>query len=340
MKVIGLGEILWRISPPNHLLFSQTEQLQGQFGGAELNVLSGLANLGYETAMVTTLPDNNIGQACHQFLRRYGVGTEAIRFHGQRLGLYFYERGFGIRPSRITYDRADSAFAQSTFADYDWEKIFQDADWLHVSGITVALNPGLYELTLAAMKKAKALGVGISFDLNYRARLWPSFEAARQGLSPFVDLADICIGLEPVSLPDETGRDKKDVLKLTRPYQDRAVLLQAAEALCQQYTLQALAFTQRELVGMNYRLKAYLYQDGQLYETETVETAAVDRVGTGDAFAAGLIFGHLEGRAGQAMLDTALASFVYKHTIDGDINLLTRSQLDQILTHQAQEISR
>lgn len=340
MRVIGLGEMLLRISPPGHFLFSQTDQLQSQFGGAEFNVLGGLSCLGYETALVTSLPDSSIGQSCLQFIRKQGVGTQFVTVSGQRLGLYFYERGIGSRPSRICYDRLGSAFAQLTADHYDWTNIFQGADWFHVSGVTVALSPNLYQMTLTAMERARALGVKISFDLNYRESLWPSFEEARKALAPFVELADCCIGLEPLCLPDDSAQDRKDVLGLTRPYDNREVLIQVVQELSHYYELKSLAFTQREIVGNRHRLQGFLYQNGRLYETPVHETPVVDRVGTGDAFTTGLIFGQLEGRQGQELLNTAMASFVYKHTIEGDVGLLTRSQLDQLITNQQSDISR
>lgn len=340
MNVIGLGEVLWRISPPEHLMFSQTTQLQSQFGGAELNVLGGLASLGYKTEFITVLPDNSVGQACQKFIQKHGIGCQYLLHQEGRLGLYFYERGFGVRRSHITYDRSGSAFSQSNFEQYDWETIFKEVDWFHVSGITAALSPTCYDLTLKAMKTAKNLGIGISFDLNYREQLWSSFEEARQGLTPLVELADICIGLEPISLLDQSGHDVKDKLGLTRPYEDLKLVEEIASQLTERYHLKALAFTQRELVNNSYRLKGFLYQNGQLLQTPLEETVAIDRIGTGDAFTTGIIFGHLDGRKEQYLLDTAMACFLYKHSVEGDINLLGRQELEGLLSHPQQEIIR
>ncbi|MGT2784214.1 sugar kinase [Streptococcus merionis] len=340
MKVIGLGEILWRISTPNHLLFSQANQLESQFGGSELNVLGTLSHLGYETEMVSVLPDNTIGHACRHFISSHHIGDHFLKSGGHRLGLYFYERGFSVRQSQITYDRAGSAFSACDGDSFDWDLIFRDADWFHVSGITVALNPSCRNLTLQAMDKAKEYGVGISFDLNYRESLWTSFEEAREGMAPFVERADICIGIEPLSLPNEDGVDLKDVLKLERPYRDKESLLQALKALSDRYHLEKIAFTQRELDNNLYRLKGYLFTDGQLFETLDRETQAVDRIGTGDAFTAGILYGHLEAEEPQKVLEIAMTSFVYKHTIEGDINLMTANQLKQLLSSSNQEINR
>lgn len=340
MKVIGLGEVLWRLTPPDSLLLSQATSLQSQFGGAEFNVLGTLSHLGHETALVTALPANSIGQACQQFIRQQGVGCQYLVQQGERLGFYLYERGFGLRPSRITYDRAQSAFALSHFEDYDWEVIFKGADWLHVSGITVALSDNVYELSLRALQLAKDKGLGISVDLNYRESLWGSFEEARQRLAPIVALADTCFGLEPVTLPDGQGADLKDSLGLSRPYEDRQVLLDVLAAMAEQYRLDSIAFTGRQLSALGYQLKGYLYREGQLYETLTHETPALDRVGTGDAFAAGLLYGRFEGLSNQEQLDTAMASFVYKHSVEGDINLITPAHLAALRLSGASEITR
>ncbi|MGT2666971.1 PfkB family carbohydrate kinase [Streptococcus rifensis] len=340
MKIVGLGEVLWRISSPNHLLFSQTNQLESQFGGSELNVLGGLSYLGYETEIISAVPDNTVGQACKHFIASHNIGMRHLLTKGERLGLYFYERGFSVRQSRITYDRSRSSFSEIRFSDFNWDEIFEDADWFHVSGITIALNPICYDLTLKAMDMAKSRGIGISFDLNYRESLWTDFEEARQGMVPFVERADICIGIEPVALPTDSGQDLKDELCLSRPYQNKEILKTAVRELANTYDLKCIAFTQRELDNNLYKLKGYLYKDGELFETPIKESLAVDRIGTGDAFTAGIIFGHLEGYQPEILLKTAMTSFVFKHTIEGDINLMTKSQLEQLLHSSNQEITR
>ncbi|MDS2382414.1 PfkB family carbohydrate kinase, partial [Streptococcus pneumoniae] len=171
--------------------------------------------------------------------------------------LYYYQKGFSLRPSQVTYDRDYSAFSLSREEDYDLEGIFEDVDWFHVSGITVALNPAIRQLAFRLMEMAKEQGIKVSFDLNYRESLWSSFEEAREKLSPFVGLADICFGLEPIQLLNESGKDMKDELGLNRPYENREILLSVVKALAETYSLQSIAFTQREMTYNNeYLLKA------------------------------------------------------------------------------------
>lgn len=292
MKIIGLGEVLWRISSQQHYLFSQTRQLEGQFGGAEFNVLGGLASLGYDTTLVTALPNNAIGQACLRNIKSYGIDTQHLVINNHRMGLYFCEPGYGLRPSQLTYDRTGSSFSQTEFLDYDWEKIFANADWFHVTGITPALGDMMYQLTLKAMTTAKRKGIKISFDPNYRQHLWPSFHDARTKLAPLVALADVCLGLEPIALAGETGRDFKDELGLTRPYLDYEKLLVALERLASSLELSSIAFTQREFDQQSFTVQGFLYRQGKLYQTPPQKIASLDRIGTGDAFAAGIIFGH------------------------------------------------
>ncbi|MBY5034968.1 sugar kinase [Streptococcus gallolyticus] len=340
MKVIALGEVLLRLSTPEHLCLSQTHLLESQFGGSELNVLGDLAHLGLETAMVTRLPDNAIGQVCKNFIGSHGVGTDYVELAGPRLGLYFYERGFAFRPNQITYDRAGSAFSELGAGQIDWKEIFYGANWFHVSGITPALNQDCFALTLEAMQMAKKMGLTVSLDLNYRESLWSSFEEARKSLSQLAYHTDICIGLEPLSLPGQDGQDWKDEVGFTWPYDNKELLLEALEKLRQTYGFKKIAFTQRQLENNLYRLKAFLYSQEGLEETDDVETYALDRVGTGDAFTAGIIYGYQMGKIDADILKIGMASFVYKHTIEGDISLLNTSQLERLLGEYSQEISR
>lgn len=241
----------------------------------------------------------------------------------------------------MTYDRDYSAFSLSKGEDYDLEGMFDGVDWFHVSGITVALNPDIYRLTFRLMEMAKGQGVKVSFDLNYRESLWSSFEEAREKLSPFVKLADICFGLEPIQLFNEFGKDVKDELGLKRPYENKEVLLAVVKGLAETYSLQSLAFTQREMTYNNeYLLKAYLYQDGILYETEKESIQVLDRVGTGDAFTAGIILGYLQEKTPQEIVDLGMASFQFKHTIEGDINVISQLDIDLLLKKGSREIKR
>ncbi|HFI0273504.1 TPA: PfkB family carbohydrate kinase [Streptococcus suis] len=340
-KILAFGEVLLRLSPPQYQTLTQASSLECQFGGSELNVLASLAQLGHSVELVTALPKNEVGKMAEHFLFARQIGQKHLIRKEGRLGLYYYQKGFSLRPSQVTYDRDYSAFSLSKEEDYDLEGMFDGVDWFHVSGITIALNPDIYRLAFRLMEIAKAQGVKVSFDLNYRESLWSSFEEAREKLSPFVQLADICFGLEPIQLLDESGKDLKDELGLKRPYENKEVLLAVVKGLAETYSLQGLAFTQREMTYNNeYLLKAYLYQGGILYETEKESIQVLDRVGTGDAFTAGIILAHLQEKSPREILDLGMASFQFKHTIEGDVNIISQSDIDLLLKKGSSEIKR
>lgn len=340
-KILAFGEVLLRLSPPQYQTLTQASSLECQFGGSELNVLASLAQLGHSVELVTALPENEVGKMAEHFLFARQIGQKYVIRKEGRLGLYYYQKGFSLRPSQVTYDRDYSAFSLSKEEEYDLEGMFDGVDWFHVSGITVALNPDIYRLAFRLMEIAKEQGVKVSFDLNYRESLWSSFEEAREKLSPFVQLADICFGLEPIQLLNESGKDLKDELGLERPYEDKDTLLKVVKGLAENYSLQSLAFTQREMTYNNeYLLKAYLYQDGILYETEKESIQVLDRVGTGDAFTAGIILGYLQEKSPREILDLGMASFQFKHTIEGDVNIISQSDIDLLLKKGSREIKR
>ncbi|BDD42318.1 sugar kinase [Streptococcus ruminantium] len=340
-KVLAFGEILLRLSPPHYQTLTQATSLDCQFGGSELNVLATLTQLGYPVELLTALPENELGKMAEHFLFARQIGQNYLIRKKGRLGIYYYQKGFSLRPSQVTYDRDHSAFSLSRAEDYDLEAVFDGVDWFHVSGITVALNSDVYQLAFRLMELAKQKGVTVSFDLNYRESLWSSFEEARVKLSPFVGLADVCFGLEPIQLLGSSGRDLKDEVGLVRPYEDREVLLRVLDELAATYSVRSIAFTQREMTYNNdYLLKAFLYQDGVLYETEKESIQVLDRVGTGDAFTAGIIFGYLQEEMPQKILDLGMASFQFKHTIEGDINVINQSDIECLLQKGSHEIKR
>lgn len=341
--VVGFGEILLRLSPPNYQILSQTTTLDCQFGGSELNVLATLAQLGHGVSLVSAIPDNDVGNMAETFLFNHHIASDHVVKTGDRLGLYYYQKGFSLRPSRVTYDRKYSAFSETTAADYDVDAILAEASWFHVSGITIALNPAIAQLAYDLMAAAKAKGIPVSFDLNYRDSLWESFDQARQVLSPYLYLADVCIGLEPVSLLQEDGQDLKDQRGFTRPYRDRALLLEVLREMAEQYSLSYIGFTEREVgTTSEYGLKAFLYDGNkhELHETPQSRIQVLDRVGTGDAYTAGLIYGLLEQLPVVDVLATAMAIFQFKHTIEGDINLITKQDIDQVMTASSYDIKR
>ncbi|MGT2935346.1 PfkB family carbohydrate kinase [Streptococcus castoreus] len=340
-RVVSLGEILLRLSPPQYQTLTQATSLDCQFGGSELNVLSTLAQLGHKVSLISAIPDNDLGRMTKTFLFSRQISQTYILEKGKRLGIYYYQKGFSLRASRVTYDRDYSAFWESKLEDYDLEHVFDGVDWFHVSGITPALTDDLYRLTYYLMTRAKKEGLTISFDLNFRASLWESFQEARDLLSPLVMLADVCIGIEPLTLVGEGQEDLKDQLGLSRPYEDQALLRTILAKLATVYGVRSFAFTQREMGHTNeYLLKGYLYQNGQLYQTGKSGIQVLDRVGTGDAFTAGLIHGMLQKEMPEKILAIAMASFKFKHTIEGDSNCITQADIDHLLDEESHEIKR
>ena len=210
-KVVTMGEIMLRLSTPGYQKIQQAQSFDIHYGGGEANVAIGLSQLGLNNSFVSKLPDNDLGISANQYLNRFGVETDQMVFGGDRIGIYFLEKGFSIRSSKIIYDRSGSAFAGSKVAEYDFDKIFADADWFHISGITPALNEELFQLTKKALAAAKQQGLTTSFDLNFRSSLW-SFEDARRKLTELMKDVDVCIGVEPLQLLDNEGKDIKDNL--------------------------------------------------------------------------------------------------------------------------------
>lgn len=340
-KIVSLGEILLRLSPLQYQTLTQATNLECQFGGSELNVLSMLSQLGHKTSLISAIPENDLGLLAKKFLRSYQINQDSIIEKDERLGVYYYQKGFSVRSSRVIYDRKYSAFWCSCLQDYSLKNVFSDADWFHVSGITPALTDKLYELTYYLMAQAKEEGLTVSFDLNFRDSLWKSFQEARERLSPLAKLADVCIGIEPLALKGDNQEDLKDQVKLTRPYVDQSLLRDILHRLATTYGIRSFAFTQRELGSLNdYQLKGYLYQEGRLYQTDRVTVQALDRVGTGDAFTAGLIHGMLQKEEPEKNLDIAMESFKFKHTIEGDINVITKEILEELLSKNSYEIKR
>ena len=196
-KVVTMGEIMLRLSTPGHQRVKQAQSFDIHYGGGEANVAIGLSQLGLNSSFVSKLPNNDLGISADEFLNRYGVETDHMVFGGDRMGIYFLEKGHSIRPSKIFYDRSGSAFAGSKAAEYDFAQIFADADWFHISGITPALNEEMFQLTSLALTAAKQQGLTTSCDLNYRSSLW-SFEEARRKMTELMKNVDVCIGVEPL----------------------------------------------------------------------------------------------------------------------------------------------
>ncbi len=323
MKVVTFGEIMLRLAPENYLRFVQAERYEALFGGGEANVSVSLANYGIDSAFVTKLPKHEIGQAAVNSLRKFGVDTSMIVRGGDRVGIYFNEKGASQRPSKVIYDRAGSSIATAKPEDFDWKKIFEGVDWFHFTGITPALNPTVAEICLEACKAAKEAGVTISCDLNYRKKLWTR-EEAKATMTKLCQYVDVCISNE---------EDAHDVFGIDAENTDiaggklnhdgyKSVARQLAEA----FGFKKVAITLRTSISANDNDWAAL-----LYNVETNEYCfsksyhmhIVDRVGGGDSFGGGLIYASLMGFSTQDTVEFAVAASCLKHSIEGDFNMVS-----------------
>ncbi len=345
-KVITFGEIMLRLSPPGYRRLVQAESFEATYGGGEANVAVSLAAFGLESAYVTIVPPNSLGEAAVNHLRRFGVNTRLIRRGGERLGIYFAEPGASHRPMQVIYDRKNSAIAEVSPGTFDWPGIFRGADWFHCTGITPALSPAAARETLEACRAAQAAGVKVSCDLNYRERLWTTEEAGRvmSGILPHVNVlmgnlpaVEGVLGIHPRG---RAATDNANVATSRMPgdevCQDVAIQLQ------ERFGLTHVALTRREtLSASENRWSAVLYDGQRFYKSQHYEIQMIDRVGAGDAFAAGLIYCFLTGVEPARAVDFAVAASCLKHTIPGDFNLIRSEEAWKLAEdHAAGRIGR
>lgn len=328
-RFVCFGEIMIRLTPPAGELMLQTPRLDVTFGGAEANVAVSLARFGHEARVATVLADNALGQATLTELRRYNVDTSLSVLSEGRMGLYFVTLGAGPRASEVLYDRADSAFARAPDM-IDWTKALAGADWLHVSGVTPALNKTCAEAALNAMRAARAAGAKISFDANYRAKLW---EARGDDPRPTLDAlfaeADLIFANE---------RDIGLITGESPPDEEAAARI----AFGRYPKLQRIASTERNVLSAEANeLSGVTITRGGVTRTRAhAVTGIVDRIGGGDAFAAGVLHGLASGMSDQHMLDFAVAAAVLKHTVRGDFNLATAADVDFYLSSSGSDVRR
>ncbi len=324
-KTVCFGEIMLRLSPEGYHRFVQAERFDAIYGGGEANVAVSLSNFDTPAAFVTRVPDNAIGQAAVNSLRRYGVDVSGIARGGERLGIYYMEKGASQRPSKVIYDRKYSAISTATPADFDWDALFADADWFHVTGITPALSEQTAAITLQAAKAAKAHGLTVSCDLNFRKNLWTREQAGKTmgELMQYVDVAianeedaDCVFGIRAAG-SDVTGG------KLDREgYKD------VARQLAERFGCRAVAITLRQsITASDNRWGAMLYDGKEFCFSKEYPVHIVDRVGGGDSFGAGLIYAMKSGYSTQDTVEFATAASCLKHTIEGDVNYVTVSEV-------------
>jgi 2-dehydro-3-deoxygluconokinase len=323
-KAVGFGDFLLRLSPPGYQRFLQASSFDAFYTGAEANVLAALSLEGVPAEFVTRLPENLIGECALAHLRRFGVGTGGIARGGERIGVFYLEKGASQRPSRVVYDRRHTAFSESSPADYDWDAILDGAGWFHLTGITPALGPALPDICREACEAARARGVPVSLDLNYRSQLW-DLETAGRTLRSLAPLADVLMG----GVWDASallGSPAPDGPSDTPEANERA-----ARALAERYGFRDVAFTMRrgESASDN-GWRAMLFRDGQAYFSREYEIRLVDRVGGGDAFAAGLIGASLRGCDAQRAVEYAAAAGCLKQTIEQDFNLSSHDEIEAL----------
>lgn len=331
-KVVTMGEIMLRLSPPQYQLFEQAQNLEVVYGGGEANVAVSLSRFGLDSSFISKVPKNPVGLSAVAYLNRFGVNTDNMILGGDRLGVYFLEKGYSIRPSKIFYDRSNSAFSLSKLEEYDFEEVFSGADWFHISGITPALNEELFVITKEALRIAKEKGLTTSCDLNYRSSLW-SFDTAREKMAELMEYVDVCIGVEPLQLLGSDGKDIKDQLLPSQPtVEDYKPIIKEIQ---ERFNINHLAMTFRKSLSVNRnRLYALLSDGKDFYQSQKVEVEIVDRVGAGDSFSAGLIYSLINDFEPQKVIDFATGCFALKHTLEGDMNLLTAADIEQYINHR------
>ena len=329
MRFFTIGEIMLRLSPPNYEKIRVCSSFEASYGGSEANIALALANLGIDSTFFSVVPDNSLGKSAIRMLRSNDVHCTPVILSTpedtptNRLGTYYLETGFGIRASKVIYDRKHSAISEYDFSDYDLESLLKNFDWLHMSGITPALSESCADLTLRMLETAKRLGLTVSFDGNFRATLW-SWEEARDFCTKCLPYVDVLFGIEPYHLYIDPADPSKGDLKETIPFhpsfgeQDRIF-----RAFIRQYpNICCIARHVRYVhSGSENSLKAYMYLDGQTYESRQITFTILDRVGGGDAFAAGFIYAMMHNYPSEDLVNFAVAASVIKHTIHGDANI-------------------
>lgn len=328
-KVITMGEIMLRLSPKNHLRFTQADSFEVVYGGGEANVAVSLSNYGHEAYFLTKLPKHEIGQSALEFIKKMGVHTNYIVRGGSRVGIYFIENGVSMRPSKVVYDRENSSIAEADIKDFDFDAIFKGKDWFHFTGITPALSTKAAELTKIAVKKAKEHGLKVSVDLNYRKKLWTP-EEAQATMIPLMDYVDVCIGNEEdaekvLGLKPEGTDVHKGELSLDGY---KALL----KTLKDKHNFECVTCSLRESISASDNGWSGLVYDGkEFHHSKHYNIRIVDRVGAGDSFAGGFIHGLLSKNDTKYAIEFAVAASALKHTILGDFNLVSIEEVESLM---------
>ncbi|MBD3214001.1 MAG: sugar kinase [Candidatus Lokiarchaeota archaeon] len=336
-KILTFGEIMLRLSPPNFQRFIQASSFDAIYGGGEANVAVSLSNYGLLVDYVTKLPYNPLGDACLNYLRQFGVNTDKIVRGGERLGIYFLEKGASIRSSNVIYDRAHSSIATAAIDDFDWDKLFRDVRWFHWTGITPAISQNLADICLKAVKVAQDNDITVSCDLNYRSKLWKYGKSCTEIMSELVKYCDIAVGNE---------EDFEKVFNIAPPDVDISSGKLSAhnyknvvDEFTKQYpNIQKIGITLRGSLSATHNTWSGLLYDGdKMYTAPEYDIDyIVDRVGGGDSFNAGLIYGLLTYENDlQNALNFAVGASCLKHSIEGDFNLVSKEEVLKLIEGNA-----
>ncbi|SFE21584.1 2-dehydro-3-deoxygluconokinase [Lentibacillus persicus] len=331
-KVITFGELMLRLTPNRKGRLNQASEFKAYYGGAEANVAMSLSKFGHDTGFLSAFPQNDIGDAAISHLSSGGVDTAWVFRQGERLGTYYYEEGYSLKQAKVIYDREHSAIHQLPELPLDWQSIYRDVDLLHITGITPALSKPLKDLTLEAVQAANEYGVKVSFDFNFRGKLWTADEA-KETFLVILTYADICFAgyKDFIHLLGEDGPETFSETHLAKFYEDYA----------KQYNIDVFASTDRQVMSASQnRLRGFIYQNGQFVQSETFSFELLERIGGGDAFAAGILHGLLKQMDPSETVEFGTASGVLKHMVYGDHNQYTETEVQDFLKHYDQDVSR
>ena len=332
-KVVTFGEIMLRLATPGYLRFNQTDNFTATFGGGEANVAVSLANYGIDVDFVTRLPKNDIACSCTMDLKKYGVGTDKIVYGGDRVGIYFLETGAVSRGSKVVYDRAHSSVSEIEVGMIDWDAVFEGVEWFHWTGITPAISQGAADVCLEAIKKANEKGITVSCDLNYRKNLWNYGKTAGEVMPALVAGTDVVLGNEEDA--EKVLGVKPEGLDITGGHVEGAAYESVSKQIMAEFPrCKKVITTLRGSVNANHNSWAGVLWDGKkLYESAQYQiTHIVDRVGGGDSFMGGLVYGLLTWpNDDQKALNFAVAASCLKHTVYGDYNQVTVEEVEKLM---------
>lgn len=331
-RVVTFGEIMLRLSTPGYQRFAQATSFDVNYGGGEANVAVSLANYGLDSCFVTRLPENDIGRACRMELEKYGVDTSEINYGGERLGVYFLETGAVSRASKVVYDRSRSAFSEVKPRTFDWDAILEGAEWFHWTGITPAVSRDAADVCLEAIKTANAKGITVSCDLNYRKNLWKYGQKAGDIMPEMVAGCDVVLGNEEDA--EMVLGIKPEGIDVTGGHVEAEAYRSVSEQIIQQYPrVKKVITTLRGSISANHNSWSGVLFDGEkLYKAPTYQiTHIVDRVGGGDSFMGGLIYGLLTYQDDEKALQFGTAASCLKHTIHGDFNQVTVEEVEKLM---------